>query len=88
MGRPRRRPNGPPPKLITARFERMKTGLSISAVSVRTGIPINYISEFERGVRSLDDDDLAALARVYHYADPQALAREASIVPVSEEQQA
>jgi transcriptional regulator with XRE-family HTH domain len=65
----------------------MKSGLSLSAVSVRTGIPIHYLSEFERGERALDDADLAMLARVYNYTDPSALAREATIVP-SEEQPA
>lgn len=57
-------------------------GLSLSAVSTRTGIPINYLSEFERGAMCLDAPDLAALARVYGYADPELLTREAAIVAV------
>lgn len=86
LGRPRRIPNGPPLKIRTARFARIEAGLSQSAVFARTGIPINYISEFERGARDLDEDDLAALARVYNYPDPHALAKEAAIVALEEEQ--
>ena len=82
MGRPRQSRNVAPPKLRIARFERMKTGLSLRAISARTGIPESMLSDFERGVlKSLNDTDLAALARVYGYEDSQALLAEAVVVP-------
>jgi transcriptional regulator with XRE-family HTH domain len=80
LGRPRRSHNAAPPKLRVAKFERLKFGFSLQVVSDRTGIPIYLLSDFERGTKLLDEIDLASLARVYNYADPNALTLEAVIV--------
>lgn len=80
MGRNRQSRNSPPRKLTVARFERWKRGLTLFAVSAITTIPIDVLSEIERGERRPTDQDISALARVYGYSDPDALLREAVIV--------
>ena len=64
----------------------MKSGLSARAVSARTSIPESTLSAFERGVlKTLNDIDLAALAQLYGYADPQLLLADAVVVPAEEQ---
>lgn len=77
MGRPRQRQNAPLSKLTVLRIERFKRGLSLRTVSTITTIPIYTLSDIERGTRVPSDADLNALARLYSYADPRALLREA-----------
>jgi transcriptional regulator with XRE-family HTH domain len=82
VGRPRQSPNSPLPKLTVARIERLRRGLSLHTISTVTTIPIGTLSDIERGTRVPSDEDLAALARVYGYAEPRTLLREAVLVPV------
>jgi transcriptional regulator with XRE-family HTH domain len=87
MGRPRQSRNSQPRKLTVARFERWKRGLSLSTVSAVTTIPLDLLSEIERGERIPSRPDLEALARIYGYPDPDALLSEA-VIAVKEVEQA
>jgi hypothetical protein len=43
----------PLPRISTERFERLSARVSLVALSAESGIPFAYLSEFERGLRSL-----------------------------------
>ena len=88
MGRPRRSVNSPPRTLTVLRVERLKRGFTLQVVSDITTIPLGSLSEIERGTMFPNDTDLAALARLFDYADPHALLREAHVVPEEIEQPA
>jgi hypothetical protein len=79
VGRSRQSRNSPPRTLTIARFERWKRGLTLHAISAVTTIPLDILSEIERGERVPTNADLAALGRVYGYSDPRALLCEATI---------
>lgn len=44
-------------------------------VAAMTLIPVGALSDFERGIRSLNDADLRALSQMYDYENPRALAK-------------
>ena len=79
MGRPRESRNLPVKKVTLLRFERWKRGLSLRAVCLLTQIRIEALSAFERGTKIPSDDNLAALGRVYGYADSASLLHEVVI---------
>lgn len=70
--------------MTNARVERWKRGLSLQAVSTLTTIPVNTLSDIERGEKIPNDADLQALAVMYGYVEPAALLREAVFLSESE----
>lgn len=52
----------------TLHQERIRQGLSLRDVSVRTGIPVSQLHASETGVLRSSDDQISALKAVQHYA--------------------
>jgi hypothetical protein len=46
-----------------AREERMRARVPLTALSVETGIPLVYLSQYERGLRNLSPEDEARRRR-------------------------
>ena len=79
-------PAAPAPALILLRAKRIALGLTLQALSSRTGVPINAVCQIERGRRIPTEHELAVLAWELDVSPPLALLEEVTTADAATEQ--